>query len=60
LDYYPFSRSIRKIAFLCVLFILLGNFSCERQNKKEPKSETNSPPVITSANILPEKPNKES
>jgi hypothetical protein len=60
MDYYPFLISIRKISFLCVLFILFGNFSCERQNKKEPKSETNSPPVITSANILPEKPNKES
>jgi hypothetical protein len=60
MDYYPFLISIRKIAFFCVLFILFGNFSCERQNKKEPKSETNSPPVITSANILPEKPNKES
>ena len=59
LDDYPFSRFIRKIAFLCVLFILLGNFSCERQKGKEPTSKTNSPPVITSVNILPEKPNKE-
>jgi hypothetical protein len=60
MDYYPFLISNRKIAFLCVLFILFGNFSCERPKGIELKSKTNSPPVITAVNILPEKPKKES
>jgi hypothetical protein len=51
-------RSLRKIAFLSFLLVLLGNLSCEQG--KDLKSKTNSPPVITSLNILPEKPNKES
>jgi hypothetical protein len=54
--------SIRKIGILCTLFILLGNFSCEKQKEVEFKSkiQTNGPPIITSVNILPQNPNKES
>jgi hypothetical protein len=58
LDCDQLGRFLRKIAFLSFLFVLLGNLSCEQG--KDLKSKTNSPPVITSVNILPEKPNKES
>lgn len=44
--------------FICSTFGLL--FSCGKSSNIEPKSKTNSPPVITSVNILPERPNKES
>ena len=46
--------------FLLFLLLLVGNLSCGKREGKEPKVKTNSPPVITSINILPEKPNKES
>jgi hypothetical protein len=56
---WPF---IKSIALFLFLFSLLVNLSCEKQEKIEPKlkSKTNSPPVITSVNILPESPNRES
>jgi hypothetical protein len=54
---WPF---IKSIALFLFLFSLLVNLSCEKQEKIEPKPKTNSPPVITSVNILPEKPNRES
>lgn len=51
---------IKILAFLSLFFSLVGILSCGREKATEPKSKTNSPPVITSVNILPEKPNKES
>lgn len=48
------------IVLFWILVFLVGNLSCENQKGTGPKSGTNSPPVITSVNILPEKPNKES
>jgi hypothetical protein len=42
-----------------LLILLAGLFSCERQ-KDQKGSKPNSAPVITSVNILPDKPNKES
>jgi hypothetical protein len=49
---------IRAITLL--IFLLVVNLSCEGRKVETAKSKTNSPPVITSVNILPEKPNKES
>ncbi len=48
------------ITFLLLLFVFVGNFSCGRGEKTEPISRTNSPPVIDSLSILPEKPTEES
>jgi hypothetical protein len=48
------------VAFFLFLLLLVGNLSCGKREGKEPKVKINSPPVITSINILPEKPNKES
>jgi hypothetical protein len=53
-------RSLVRIAFLSIFCILLGNLSCEKEKGADFKPRANSPPVIASANILPEKPNKES
>jgi len=44
--------------FICSTIGLLS--SCGKSSDTERKTKTNTPPVITSANILPEKPNKES
>jgi len=43
------------------LFLLLPvvNLSCGKTERVEPKVKTNSPPEITSVNILPEKPSRE-
>ncbi len=46
-------------SLLLILPLLLGIFSCGRSDKVEPKSKTNSPPVIRSATILPENPTRE-
>jgi hypothetical protein len=46
-------------ALLLFLFPLLMNLSCEKQKEIRPQSKTNSPPVITSATILPENPDRE-
>jgi hypothetical protein len=51
---------IKTIAVVLLLFLLLANLSCEKQDKMGSKPKTNSPPVITSANILPEMPDRES
>ena len=51
---------IGKIAFLSIFCVLLGNFSCGRQERTDPRSKTNSPPVVSAVNILPEKPTKKS
>jgi hypothetical protein len=44
-------------SFLLVLMIIL---SCDKEQGAELQSKTNSPPVITSITISPDKPNKES
>jgi len=44
--------------FICSTIGFL--FSCGKSSNIESKSKTNSPPVITSANLLPEKPTRES
>jgi len=44
--------------FICSTIGLLS--SCGKSSDTDRKSKTNSPPVITSINILPDKPNKES
>jgi hypothetical protein len=51
---------IKILTFLSLLFSLTGILSCGKEKGAEFKSKTNSPPVMTSVNILPEKPNKES
>jgi len=58
----PMKRdSLFKILIILTLaFLFFNNLSCEREKKETFKSKTNSPPAITSINILPEKPNKES
>ena len=43
-----------------IFFLLLGILACEAQKVVDSSSEANSPPVITSVNIFPEKPNKDS
>ena len=54
---WPFIKTTTLFPFLFLLFV---NLSCEKQQKIEPKPKTNSPPVITSTNVLPERPNRES
>ncbi len=49
----------RIIVFLICLTLLVGNLSCGSEAGTEIRSETNSPPVITSVKIFPEKPNQE-
>jgi hypothetical protein len=51
---------IKNHVFLLVLLFLTINLSCENAGKDEFKSKANSPPVVTSARILPDKPNVES
>jgi hypothetical protein len=48
------------VALLLLVFVLAGNFSCGKEERTEPKSRTNSPPVISSLNISPEKPTEDS
>lgn len=55
----PARKEYSFIKFIVLLSLLL-NLSCEGKKVDSPKSKTNSPPVITSVRILPEKPNKES
>jgi len=51
----------RLIKILTVFLLLfLGVLACAKGKEAEVKTKTNSPPVITSVNILPEKPNRES
>ncbi len=49
-----------RIFIISLLLPLLLNLSCEGQKVETPKSKTHSPPVVTSVDILPEKPNKAS
>ena len=51
---------IKILILLSFLFSLTGILSCGKEKGAEFKSKTNSPPVVTSVNILPERPNKES
>ena len=46
--------------FSLFLLLLVANFSCGKWEEQETKVKSNSPPVISSINILPEKPNRES
>jgi hypothetical protein len=51
----------RLIKILTVFLLLfLGVLACAKGKEAEVKTKTNSPPVITSVSILPEKPTKES
>ena len=45
-----------KAILLIILLLFVGNFSCKKPDRIEPKSKSNSPPVITSVSIIPEKP----
>ena len=51
---------IKSIALFALFVSILINLSCEKGRETESKSKTNSPPVITSVSLLPNKPNKES
>ena len=48
---------IKNLFFLFVLLSVTINLSCDNLDGISVKSKTNSPPVITSARIIPEKPN---
>ncbi len=50
-------RLFLKITKFLVLICFMANFACERERTE---SKPNSPPVITSVKIYPEKPNKDS
>jgi len=50
----------KSIVLFLLLFVFAGNFSCGKEERTEPQSRTNSPPVISSLNISPEKPTEES
>ena len=60
MERYRLWPSIRILSIFSFLFSLVLISSCERQREREFKSKTHSPPVITSVNTLPDKPNKES
>src|SRR4030067_1186261 len=45
-----------KAILLIILLLFVGKFSCKKADRIEPKSKSNSPPVITSVSIIPEKP----
>jgi hypothetical protein len=49
----------KAITLFLLPICLVVNLSCRKQKEIESKSKTNSPPVITSVNIFPEKPTKE-
>jgi len=53
---------IRSLAFSTILISFFLNFSCGKQEEGEfkPEIRTNTPPSITSVDILPKNPNKES
>jgi len=56
---YPkFWLLIHILILFSLLFSLAGILSCEKEKGVGYKSRTNSPPVISSITILPEKPNK--
>ena len=51
-------RKFRSVTLLLFLIALVGIISCEGKKSQTSASKTNSPPVIISATILPEKPTK--
>ena len=51
---------IKILILLSFLFSPIGILCCGEEKGAKLKTKTNSPPVITSVNILPERPNKES
>ena len=51
---------IRSLTIFSTLFFLVAILSCNRPKEAERRPKANSPPVITSVTLLPEKPNKES
>jgi hypothetical protein len=51
---------MRNAVIVSLLALLLGSFSCGGQKGTENRSKSNSPPVVTSATLLPERPTKES
>ena len=51
-------RKFRSVTLLLLLIALVGIISCEGKKSQTSASKTNSPPVIISATILPEKPTK--
>ncbi len=51
---------LKSITLFLLTISLLGIISCKGKKSETSTSKTNSPPMITSVNILPEKPNKES
>src|SRR5512135_433647 len=57
LIYFIRSRTFQgALLYLLVLIALLGMISCESRTGEKSASKRNSPPVITSVTILPEKP----
>jgi hypothetical protein len=58
MDHGGICRLIKILTVFLLLF--LGVLACAKGKEVEVKTKTNSPPVITSVNILPEKPTKES
>jgi len=59
-DHHPSWRFIEILIIVSLLFPLLIILSCEREREKEFESKTDLLPFITSVNIFPDKPNKES
>jgi Putative Ig domain len=53
-------RLFKIIIFLLLIALFIISLSCRGQKTETSSSKTNSPPVITSVNIQPEKPTKES
>jgi len=60
MERYRLWPSVRTLSIFSFFFFLVSISSCEMQREREFKTKTNSPPVITSINLLPDKPNKES
>jgi hypothetical protein len=59
-NYPKFWLLINILILFSLLFSLAGILSCEKEKGVGYQSKSNSPPVIDSVTILPEKPNKES
>ena len=51
---------LNSVAIFLLILPLCGILSCEGSDTTVPRSKTNSPPIVTSVQILPEKPTKES
>lgn len=53
-------KFLKIITLPFIPFLLIGNLSCERQNRPESMTKINSSPIITSVSIFPEKPYQDS